>query len=187
MFSCIICLDTLKGPVALPCGHVFCYGCIERIVTTIKPFTSQHCCPSCRRPYTISTVDPSMVPDHLQPYIFAPIRRLYLDLSPSPPPANSEASTSQHRAPVPVPSETDTVKAENLALRAHVEMWKRRAEVHSAANLGLVNLAKMARDYAVNLKHERDVMEREMRELRRRLGEDAGSVFDIADIACCSC
>ncbi|TFK53443.1 hypothetical protein OE88DRAFT_1612046, partial [Heliocybe sulcata] len=166
MFSCIICLDTLKAPVALPCGHVFCYSCIERIVTTIKPFTSQHCCPSCRRPYTISTIDPSMVPDHLQPYIFAPIRRLYLDLSLSPPP-----KPSQPHPPVPVPSESQTLKAENLALRAHVEMWKRRAEVHSAANLGLVNLAKMARDYAVTLKRERDAMENELSALKRRLGE----------------
>ncbi|EPQ56781.1 hypothetical protein GLOTRDRAFT_128242 [Gloeophyllum trabeum ATCC 11539] len=170
MFSCIICLDTLKSPVALPCGHVFCCACIERIVTTIKPFTSQHCCPSCRRPYSISTIDPSMIPSHLHQHIFPPIRKLYLDLSPTLPRPSTSSQSQTHLA---APTEGETAKAENLALRAHVEMWKRRAEVHSAANLGLVNLAKMARDYAVGVKRERDALEREMAELRRRLGGSA--------------
>merc|ERR1712142_286307 len=42
--DCSICLDDLKVPVITPCAHVFCKGCIERVLETIKPSA----CPLCR-------------------------------------------------------------------------------------------------------------------------------------------
>ncbi|MBN3310751.1 TRI47 protein, partial [Amia calva] len=29
-FSCSVCLDTLRDPVTIPCGHSYCRGCIEK-------------------------------------------------------------------------------------------------------------------------------------------------------------
>ncbi|KAI9667568.1 MAG: hypothetical protein M1821_000384 [Bathelium mastoideum] len=40
--DCPICLETLKEPVITTCAHIFCNGCIERVIDT------QHKCPMCR-------------------------------------------------------------------------------------------------------------------------------------------
>ena len=49
-FSCSECLDFLKDPVSLPCGHNYCMSCLngywdgkdQRI----------YCCPQCRQAFT---------------------------------------------------------------------------------------------------------------------------------------
>lgn len=37
--DCPICIDTLTEPVITTCAHIFCYGCIERVIEM------QHKCP----------------------------------------------------------------------------------------------------------------------------------------------
>ncbi|KAM9149448.1 zinc-binding protein A33-like [Pangshura tecta] len=46
-FSCPVCLDWLQDPVTLPCGHVYCQGCIE---TTWGTLGVPPACPECREP-----------------------------------------------------------------------------------------------------------------------------------------
>ena len=63
-------------------------------------------------------------------------------------------------------TEYEKLLAENASLRACSFVWRKRAAVHASATLGLVGLARMARDYALQMKKERDELETKYNELK---------------------
>ncbi|KAJ4474990.1 hypothetical protein J3R30DRAFT_3406155 [Lentinula aciculospora] len=165
---CNICIDELKEPVCLPCGHVFCGTCIVGIINTIKPATGLQPCPTCRRLYSIINVDPSTIPPPIRPHLVTSIRKLYMGESNTKPLASAAL-------PSAAVSECGRLAAENKTLRVNCAVWKRRAELHAAATLGLLNLARLARDCNQHLKDERDDLQRQCNLLKRKLEAEESS------------
>ncbi|XP_030015860.1 E3 ubiquitin/ISG15 ligase TRIM25-like [Sphaeramia orbicularis] len=49
-FNCSICLDVLKSPVTIPCGHSYCSGCIQNYWDQ-DDYLGIFVCPQCRRSF----------------------------------------------------------------------------------------------------------------------------------------
>ncbi|KAJ7831188.1 hypothetical protein B0H14DRAFT_2365304 [Mycena olivaceomarginata] len=160
--SCSICYQQFTSPVSLPCGHVFCRECICRTIDSIKSCSVQHYCPACRKSYCVVAIDPSLVPPYLRPHVQSPIRPVFLDFEKRVGRIPFSASTN---------SDLGRAAAEAQALRLSCATWRRRAEVHAAANAGLLGFARAAKESTLRMRAERDAARNQCQLLKRKLAE----------------
>lgn len=119
-------------------------------------------------------VNLSVVPPNLRSFVTPSIRRVYIDNAgpqeaPSEP--EQEFSISEASCSTSESSELARLRAENHALRNNCLMWRKRAETHGAANLGLLNFARVVRDQASILARERDELRKNCSALKRKIDE----------------
>ncbi|TFY66078.1 hypothetical protein EVG20_g5019 [Dentipellis fragilis] len=168
--SCAICLEPYSTPIALPCGHVFCQGCI---ISTIH-LSRDRSCATCRRPFPVAALDENIIPPALRPYLLSPFRRLYIDTpSTSSPPSPSCSSA----APTSCMSSRLRLEAENAALRSTCRQLRERVGAQAAANVGLTTFSRVAKDYAAAMREEKFSIQRRYEALKRKYGVDSDDEF----------
>ncbi|KAF7309918.1 hypothetical protein MIND_00364100 [Mycena indigotica] len=154
-----ICFDRYVDPVSVPCGHLFCRLCLSRTIDANTPREREHYCPTCRAAFKIVTVDPALVPAYLRPYILPAIRPLFID-HPATEPGLCEPLEVNEKA---------ELGGVITALRASSATWRQRAEVHAAANAGLLGFARAAKEHAIGMKEEKLKAVKRCELLRNRL------------------
>ncbi|KAJ7628817.1 hypothetical protein FB45DRAFT_919317 [Roridomyces roridus] len=199
MSTCTVCYKPFNTPVSLPCGHVFCKECICSGVESSNA-SSKPCCPTCRIPFPVVSVDPMLIPPYLRPHFLPPIRPVYIDSQtltalstslPTPPQSNasspassltnSESPSTSSSLPIQ-PAECTAMDAKILAaLHMTTATWRRRAETHAAANSSLLAFSRSARDCALRLRAERDSARNECVVLRQKIAEMERERAGLAD------
>jgi len=170
MSSCAICLDTLKDPVALPCGHVYCHGCIsEGVKATASTSSLTIHCPTCREPVSAVIPDSSFIPPHIRPYVLPPFRRIYLN---TPTPSLAFANTERgSNLTAEVEEAVARVHTENAIVRQSCDALHSRANMHMTAHIRLSSLLLLARDQARKLKDECNDLARKYDSLKRKFSD----------------
>ncbi|KAF7354050.1 RING-type domain-containing protein [Mycena venus] len=93
----------------------------------------------------------------------------------SPTSASAPPPTTPSPIPIPIssptPADLGRVTAAADALRLSCLTWRKRAEVHAAANAGLLGFARAAKESAQRMRVERDAARNECLLLKRKLAE----------------
>ncbi|KAF6758992.1 hypothetical protein DFP72DRAFT_807131 [Ephemerocybe angulata] len=160
--QCSICLGEYDEPVCIPCGHVYCVGCITDVVNRPDEAVTARC-PTCRTEFHLVVPDLTYLPKKYHPFVISPLRRIYL---PAPTPAS------------PSPSTSSLLKAEEQSraalsqLEAEVAKYKSRVAAHRETEEMLMQQCERHQAKA----HAYREREWEARKEVRRLGKEARDV-----------
>ncbi|KAG2137604.1 uncharacterized protein EDB93DRAFT_760077 [Suillus bovinus] len=151
MAECGICLEDIKKPVCVPCGHVHCEKCLRAHISSGND-AMKSSCPSCRSIFYIAMPDLSFVPKKYHDFMVPSVRKLYLDIA----------------SPAPLVAEIEQLKTRVAALSRDRDALMERCEAHMAASRQYATNekdarleAKAAREATNRLQVKYDALERE--------------------------
>ena len=162
--NCVICTEFFTDPQVLPCEHVFCKGCVNRMTDagTIK-------CPNCSKVCVIEDVKPDF---RLATFLdaLAKTTEHFTKLIPSNP--NADDVTQQHVTP-PAGDKCESCEENCIDLFCHqCQQWfcrkckKMRGKMKATKNHTYTVLAETSQqtkpDMSKNIKH--------LRQKKRRMG-----------------
>ncbi|KIM90343.1 hypothetical protein PILCRDRAFT_812079 [Piloderma croceum F 1598] len=77
--TCTICLEQLKMPVVIPCGHVHCEKCLTAHIQSGKDAIHSQC-PTCRTTFNIVTPDWRYVPKKYHEFMIPSVRKVFIEI-----------------------------------------------------------------------------------------------------------
>ncbi|KAG2075603.1 hypothetical protein BDR04DRAFT_1005470 [Suillus decipiens] len=128
MAECGICLEEIKKPVCIPCGHVHCEKCLRAHINSGNDALKSSC-PSCRTIFHIAMPDLSFVPKKYHDFMAPSVRKLYLDIP----------------SPAPLVAEIEQLKTRVAALSRDRDALMERCEAHMAASRQYATSERIAR------------------------------------------
>ena len=195
MPTCVICLDVLKNPAALPCGRwkqhhlrgdlliLFRTRFLLRMCRTAGSQCSPLCAPTLLSHMSETLHIESVSSTIYQIYIADPTsiaavdpnlvpHNLQLHVSPSIRKLSLDYSVPKTvKTEEPVELECARLRAENQSLKNCCGVWCNRARLHARTTLGLIGMVRMAKDAAMSVKAEKEQLEKEIQCLKRKLEE----------------
>ncbi|KAG2011952.1 hypothetical protein CC2G_012010 [Coprinopsis cinerea AmutBmut pab1-1] len=62
--QCSICLNDYRDPISIPCGHVYCFACLNQYANGPTHEGLKAACPTCRQEFHYVTPDVRDLPPH---------------------------------------------------------------------------------------------------------------------------
>ncbi|KAF8995735.1 hypothetical protein BDZ89DRAFT_1149433 [Hymenopellis radicata] len=79
--ECSICLEPYRDASSIPCGHIFCFPCLQGHIFKTSKDGLNAACRTCKLDFTFVTPDATLVMEPLRKHMHATIRKVFVDIN----------------------------------------------------------------------------------------------------------
>ncbi|KAH6915794.1 hypothetical protein BKA70DRAFT_1253784 [Coprinopsis sp. MPI-PUGE-AT-0042] len=173
--TCSICFGEFNEPVSIPCGHIYCFPCLNEYANGPTNEGLSIPCPHCRQEFQLVTPDPRTLPRKYHPFIQPHIRRVFIDA----PPPNETTQELKRQIKALTKTVDNLRKREDTLMREcerHVERANAYREREQGARQELMEMEQGAIDA-----EDRVMQAEERAEEAEGRAEEAEEKFQIAN------